>query len=118
MYAAIAGLAASAISKAASKDQASAGPQTAKTGDVSDRSAVTVAPVGVNLGAILQPYTQGSPENGGYGMDLMSRYAPNVQDTGFTTLVSDRSGSASWVMPAAVIGGGILLIILIAGRKK
>lgn len=40
----------------------------------SDRSPIHIAPVGVNLGAVLAPYQEGSPENGGYGLELMSRF--------------------------------------------
>jgi len=52
----------------------SAGPLTT-TSPFSDRSPVNIAPIGVNLGAILQAGTQGSPENGGLAYDFISRYA-------------------------------------------
>lgn len=39
----------------------------------SGRNAINVAPVGVNLGSILKNF-EGSPANGGDGLDVMARY--------------------------------------------
>jgi len=86
----------------------------AASGDVSDRSPVHVAPIGVNFGAILQPFNAGSPENGGYGMDLMSRWAP--KQVSMDTLVSSRGEPMNWPLiigGLAVVGIGVFLL-----RKK
>jgi len=83
----------------------------ASSGDVSDRSPVHIAPIGVNLGAILQPFNAGSPENGGYGMDLMSRWAP--KQVSMDTLVSSRGAPMNWPLvigAVAVAGLGFYLL--------
>jgi len=83
----------------------------AASGDVSDRSPVHIAPIGVNLGAIMQPFNTGSPENGGYGMDLMSRWAP--KQVSMDTLVSSRGAPMNWPLiigAVAVAGLGFFLL--------
>ncbi len=52
------------------------GPALSKAGGdpiFSDRNAINVAPVGVNLGEILRVF-EGPPENGGAGLEIFSRY--------------------------------------------
>lgn len=65
-----------------------AGPEAPDMSSIANRSPINIAPVGVNLGAILQPYDQGSLENGGSGMTTISRYmgassgSPSVNQVG------------------------------------
>lgn len=73
---------------------------------VSTRNAINVAPVGVNLGAIMQPYTSGSPENGGANFDVTT---PTAKFVGAT-------GAARFATPLIVGGvavGGLLLVLLL-----
>ena len=49
---------------------------------LSDRSPINIAPIGFNLGEILQPIAQGGPENGGIGADFMQRYTGGGQSPG------------------------------------
>lgn len=86
-----------------------------RSGDIADRSIIRIAPVGVNLGAILQPYNEGSLENGGTGLDIISRYIPASENSSFSTLVSDRS-SINLLWPA-VIAGAVVLVLFMRRRR-
>jgi len=76
------------------------------TSPLSDRSPINIAPVGVNFGAILQPVNQGSPENGGYGMDFMQRYGG-----GSAGSLSAASLGATNFMPYLLLGGAALVAL-------
>jgi hypothetical protein len=87
------------------------GTSSSATGELNDRTVINVAPVGINLGALLQPLNEGSPANGGFGVDIPSRYIPI--STGLDTLAEEtakaRAGSFLW--PAALaLGAGVLLV--------
>ena len=75
-----------------------------------DRSYVNIAPVGVNLGAILDPYNQGSAQNGGFGLELMSRYAPAARDN---ASLSVSAGLGSYLLPILLLGGGLLVFMFL-----
>lgn len=81
------------------------------TGALSDRSPINVAPVGVNLGAILQPVSQGSPENGGIGADYFSRYS----GAGYANLSASEMGSKN-MLPWILAGGAALLALFFLVR--
>ena len=83
----------------------------AATSSLSDRSPINIAPIGFNLGAILQPMGQGSPENGGYGMDFMQRYSG--QSAGSLSAASVGAGS---VLPYLLIGGAALVAVFFLVR--
>lgn len=77
-----------------------------------DRSFTNIAPIGVNLGAILQPHEQGSPENGGSGIELLSRFAP------VSRIMEPLSGKSENLIsklgfPLILAGGGILAYYLL-----
>ena len=76
------------------------------TSALSDRSPINVAPIGVNFGAIMQPYGQGSPENGGIGADFMSRYS------GAKSNLSSSDIRSSSLLPVMLIGGAGLMALL------
>lgn len=83
----------------------------AATSALSDRSPINIAPVAFNWGAMLQNMNQGSPENGGAGMDFMTRYAENVQGRN-----AGQVGSKS-ILPLVLIAGGALVGVLwLVGR--
>jgi len=83
------------------------------SGPINDRTAINVAPVGVNLGAILNPYNQGSTENGGYGLELLSRWAPT--EAGIQTPYYGRKEP----VPVAVyIAGAVGLALVYLMFKK
>ena len=75
---------------------------------LSDRSPINIAPVGVNLGAILQPVSQGSPENGGIGADYFSRYSGVYGHS----KASDITGSnlLPWIIAA---GAGVIALVFL-----
>ena len=75
------------------------------TSSLSDRSPINIAPIGFNLGAILQPMGQGSPENGGAGADFMARYSGQVAGR----KASDAKGSN--LMPWIMLGGAGLVAL-------
>lgn len=78
---------------------------------LSDRSPINVAPIGVNFGAILQPYGQGSPENGGIGADFMARYTGSSPGT---KQANDIFGSN--LLPILIIGGSALAALFLIMR--
>jgi len=69
-------------------------------------SYVNVQPVGVNLGAILQPYLEGSASNGGSGLNYTSRFlnGTNSLDTGYTTLRGSEGNSSGVIVVCAFLG--------------
>ena len=75
------------------------------TSSLSDRSPINIAPIGFNLGAILQPMGQGSPENGGAGADFMARYSGQVAGRS----ASDAKGSN--LLPWIIAGGAGLVAL-------
>ena len=77
------------------------------TSSLSDRSPINIAPIGFNLGAILQPMGQGSPENGGAGADFMARYSGQVAGRN----ASDAKGSnlMPWIIAC---GAGVVALFL------
>lgn len=79
---------------------------------LSDRSPINIAPIGFNLGAILQPMNEGSPENGGAGMDFMRRYT----GAGVGTSASDITSSN--LLPFILMGGGGLVLLLVVLKKR
>ena len=83
----------------------------AATSALSDRSPINIAPVAFNWGAMLQNMNQGSPENGGAGIDFMNRYAESTQQRN-----AGQVGSKS-ILPVVLIAGGALVSILwLVGR--
>ena len=82
-------------------------PSTA-TSTLSDRSPINIAPIGFNLGAIMQGMTQGSPENGGLGADFMKRYSGGGIAPGKT--IAPRM---NWPLMLAIPGALVALILLI-----
>lgn len=81
------------------------------TSSLSDRSPINVAPIGVNFGAIMQPYGEGSPENGGIGADFMSRYSGHSKSN-----LSAGDISPSSMLPILLIGGAGLVALLLFMR--
>ena len=81
------------------------------TSSLSDRSPINIAPIGFNLGAILQPMGQGSPENGGYGTDFMSRYSGGGISPGKTIATG-----TNWPLMLAIPGALVALFFLIKKR--
>lgn len=88
------------------------------SGPINDRSQVNVAPVGVNLGQILQPAMQGSATNGGSGARLPSRWA-GVTDAGFRpTQIADsqptrRGGIPWWALALAAGAVGFITVKMV-----
>lgn len=80
----------------------------------SDRSPIHIAPVGVNLGAILAPYQEGSPENGGYGLELMSRFI-DVTAGGSSEQIAALQGKNN-TLTYLMIGAGLLAALFMFWR--
>ena len=74
---------------------------------LADRSPINIAPVGFNLGEILQPIAQGGPENGGIGADFMQRYRGAGQSVGAF------SKGTNWPLMLAIPGAILALFILL-----
>ena len=94
---------------------AGAGGGTPGVSSLSDRSPINIAPTGVNIGAMLEPYRAGSVENGGYPLDIPSRYKPGqilrADYTGAKLGREDRD-KASAIPILLVAGAGILALFL------
>lgn len=95
-----------------------AGPSSAESvsGAVSSRSVVHIAPVGVNFGAIVAPFTSGSPENGGAGLEMMSRFAANMSGgrevPGLTQSVQAEVGFPwKWAIIGMAGVGGLVIFM-------
>ena len=76
------------------------------TSSISDRSPINIAPIGFNLGAILQPVNQAGPENGGIGADFMQRYTGGGQSPG------TFSKGVNWPLLIAIPGALVALFFL------
>ena len=74
---------------------------------------LTIAPSGVNIGSILQPFN-GNPENGGYGLSMASRlgYA-----TGNVTMAPMPAKAEEGGLNPLLIGGialaGVMAVLLL-----
>jgi len=92
-------------------------PSAATSGDVSNRSPIYVAPVGVNLGAIMNPMSSGSPENGGYGVETKNRLG--ITGVNGMSLGASMSTDTKFpILPIALISGAALLTLILLKRKK
>jgi len=85
---------------------------------MSDRSPIHIAPVGVNLGAILAPFNAGAPENGGYGIEGISRLLPYHQAGSVTTPLYSRDVMADTTKLIIFAAAAALCIIVIKKHKK
>jgi len=100
-----AGMAESAMS--AVSGLASGGPSAATSGDIAARTPIMIAPIGVNLGSIMLPMNQGSPENGGMGMDFPSRLKTTMTPSGNLSFAQAPGLPWAWI---AAGGLGLALV--------
>jgi hypothetical protein len=85
--------------------------------DMNDRSPINIAPVGVNLGAIIQPFDQGGVSNGGSGLEMLSRYLAGGDTSRVNTpLTTPVSMSNSWVWVAVAGAGVVAIYFFMKGR--
>ena len=82
------------------------------TSSLSDRSPINIAPVGVNLGAILQPVSQGSPENGGIGADYLRRYSGAFGSAS----AADVGKATNWPLLLAIPAALVAILMLVKKR--
>jgi len=80
--------------------------QSSSEASLSDRSPINIAPIAFNMGAILQPFGQGSPENGGIGADFMARYVGGGQSPGVF------SKGVNWPLMLAIPGALLAIFLL------
>jgi len=114
-YAAVAAAAASAIANKVGSGQPSP-PQSF----LGAPSYVNVQPVGVNLGAVLQPFMEGSPQNGGSGLNYTSRFLNGMRsmDTGYTTLKGSEDNSPDLFFICTFLGLFALVYTLKKHRSR
>ena len=108
-----------------SAQQAGGGPVPAMQPD-NLRNTINVAPVGVNLGAIMQPYTE-APEHGGFGLstdrlnfsglNTVAAPKPWTGDSLNKAKAAVAASSGSNAVPLA-IGGGLLLVAAAAALAR
>ena len=83
------------------------------SGDIADRSVINVSPVAVNLGEILRNFNEGSPPNGGFGINGPSRYMPVKSFSEDTFRSPDKMSIQHWPWLAIAAGAGLLLAFMI-----
>jgi hypothetical protein len=87
--------------------------------NLNDRSAVHIAPVGVNLGAIISPFNDGSPENGGFGLDIAARFIANNTSARVTPLTTTESVlKTPWIIGGIVVGGLALVFLIFRFTRR
>jgi|LGOV01.1.fsa_nt_gb hypothetical protein len=70
---------------------------------------IHIAPIGVNLGAILQPFNEGAPQNGGFGLEYLSRYQ-GASTTPRTTITPSEKAPVFNFPMVCMAGGGCLVV--------
>jgi len=77
---------------------------------------VNVQPVGVNLGAILQPFQQGAPQNGGSGIDYTSRFLNGLTMQDGQVSFTPENKNLDWFL----VGTAVLIagVIIVAKKKR
>jgi len=97
-----------------------AGDVGADGGNIYDDGGIIVSSIGVNLGEILQPYTQGAPTNGGSDVQPQSRWVTsNLSAT--TSPAGSVSIGRTGSIPNGVIyaiAGGAALVAFLIFRKR
>lgn len=91
-------------------------PQSARVGDegyINERSIINIAPIGMNLGAILEPM-MGPPTQGGFGFDYS--YFDNIINTGYGSAISTSRAASSNGNNIILIGAAALLFIMALRR--
>lgn len=80
---------------------------------VAGRNPINIAPVGVNLGAVIAPFNEGSPENGGFGVDMTSRLLPVQAGDVYFSKDKNPTGEPLNIFPYAIFASAGLLAYLI-----
>jgi hypothetical protein len=115
-------IAAAAVTAFAEDEQGAGGIQAPPPPDLTN---IHIAPVGINLGSILAPFSDGSPENGGYGIEAMSRLMPQIAPPTYTTadyttiepLGFSRGKKVNDMLIMAGVAGAIGLSLVMIGKK-
>lgn len=90
---------------------------------LNNRTQITVAPVGVNIGAIMQPYTE-NPVNGGLGLlttaprfsgGEVKAHSIFKAPSKLIKSVGDKTADGSLTIPL-LVGGGLIVLALAAAR--
>lgn len=104
---------------AAGGQAAAASAPVPTSASLSDRSSINIAPVGVNLGSILQPMFQGAATNGGTGIVPQSRwsngsYSVTPQGISFDVASGETS---NMLVYGGIAVAGLLAFFLVRGKK-
>ena len=75
---------------------------------------INIAPVGINLGSILQPINEGNSNTGGYDLSLLSRLgfgaeSEYVDTPYYSTGKSNISGTTMLVIGGVILGAVLLM---------
>lgn len=82
---------------------------------------VTIAPGGINLGSILQPFNEGGSPNGGYDIELLSRLGFLNQDQpAYQPANLSFGGGLNFSSPMTwgILAGGVALLLLLKKRGR
>ena len=85
-------------------------------GMISDRSPINIAPTGVNFGEIIKPYSQGSPANGGMGLNPPSRYTGKSDmqyNTSLASMKTSTKNGLSKPLIVLLVGGTAITFFMI-----
>lgn len=104
------------LSQGLSSGGAQSPVQTSKSGDLVDYGGgIVVSPTATNLGEILKLFTDGGPEQGGYGVNTTSRMAASVGNSTPQSQYNSTGGIVSTLMnPFVLLGGAAVILALIA----
>jgi len=91
------------------RDGGGGGPAATTGGTGTELRSINIAPVGLNLGSIISPFTQGSPENGGAGLMVPSRMMPGDFSPGYETALYTEKKPVNPLLVAGLGIGGALL---------
>lgn len=98
----------------------SAGPSAVGGNDTQEYSGgnvgLTIAPSGVNIGSILQPFN-GSPENGGYGLSMASRLQYLGGNSVIDAMPITGGGQSNLMLYAGIAMGGLAVVYLLFKRR-
>lgn len=81
-----------------------------------NRNQITVAPIGINLGSVIQPYIQGSETNGGSGLAYDSAMSNMPYPIRSAHVLNIPVGTDTEILPYVI--GGIALVALLAVAMK
>lgn len=85
-----------------------------------NRNQITIAPVGINLGQVIQPYIEGSETNGGSGLSYDSAISNMHAPSRSAHVLNTPPQTDTEILPYVVGGVAfvVLLVVALKARKR